>query len=153
MPDRTAWIKFVIFIIVLRYSLFWKYWSKTEIFTSLSHFTLSKNHYIIRRKLIFITLGTYRVKNARFTDSHKHTFLWQPNMMLALLPVPDFWGWEFACRYKKSRHKIPHGKCMHTVFTHEMLKYQKSNEWDFWYKNNECVNTIQSTFHVLMCLL
>ena len=30
---------------------------------------------------------------------------------------------------------------------------QKSNEWDFWYKNNECVNTIQSTFHMLMCLL
>ena len=23
-------------------------------------------------------------------------------MMLALLPVPDFWGWEFACMYKKT---------------------------------------------------
>jgi len=30
-----------------------------------------------------------------------------------------------------------------TVFTHELLTYQKSNEWDFWYKNNECVNTVR----------
>ena len=25
--------------------------------------------------------------------------------------------------------------------------------WDFWYKNNECVNTLRSTFHVVLCLL
>ena len=36
----------------------------------------------------------------------------------------------------------------------------KSNEWaqrnqtsERWYKNNECVNTVQSTFHVVLCLL
>ena len=35
---------------------------------------------------------------------------------------------------------------------------QKSNEWakkggDFWYKNNERVNTVRSTLHVVSCLL
>ena len=55
--------------------------------------------------------------------------------------------------------RILHGKCLRTVFTHELLMYQKSNEWasasnewNFWYKS-ECVNTIQSTFHVVLCLL
>ena len=28
-----------------------------------------------------------------------------------------------------------------------------ANESDFWYKNNESVNTVQSTFHVVLCLL
>ena len=27
-----------------------------------------------------------------------------------------------------------------------------ANEWVFWYKNNECVNTAQSTFHAVICL-
>ena len=36
--------------------------------------------------------------------------------------------------------------------THELLAYQKSKGWDFWYKNNECVNTVRSTFHVVLCL-
>ena len=34
----------------------------------------------------------------------------------------------------------------------ELLTYQKSNEWDFSYKNKKCVNTVQSTFHVVLCL-
>ena len=36
-------------------------------------------------------------------------------------------------------YRILHRKCGRTVFTHELLTYQKSNEWDFWYKNDECV--------------
>ena len=28
-----------------------------------------------------------------------------------------------------------------------------ANEWDFWYKNNEWVNTVRSTLHVELCLL
>ena len=28
-----------------------------------------------------------------------------------------------------------------------------ANESDFWYKNNKSVNTVQSTFHVVLCLL
>ena len=28
-----------------------------------------------------------------------------------------------------------------------------ANEWDFWYKNNDCTNTVQSTFHVALCFL
>ena len=28
-----------------------------------------------------------------------------------------------------------------------------TNKWDFWYKNNKCLNTAQSTFHVVLCLL
>ena len=27
-----------------------------------------------------------------------------------------------------------------------------ANEWVFWYKNNERVNTVQSTFHAVICL-
>ena len=33
-------------------------------------------------------------------------------------------------------------KVLCTVFTYELL-----NEWDFWYKNNECVNTVRPHFH------
>ena len=27
------------------------------------------------------------------------------------------------------------------------------HSFDLWYKNNECVNTVQSTFHAVLCLL
>ena len=48
-------------------------------------------------------------------------------------------------------YRLVHGRCARTVFTHELLTYQKTNEWVFWYKN-DCVNTVQSTFHVVICL-
>ena len=32
------------------------------------------------------------------------------------------------------------GKCGRRVFMHELLTYQKSHSFDFWYKNNECGN-------------
>ena len=50
-----------------------------------------------------------------------------------------------------NKYRLLHGKCARTVFTHELLAYQKTNEWVFWYKN-ECVNTVQSTFHAVICL-
>ena len=28
-----------------------------------------------------------------------------------------------------------------------------ANQWDFWYKNNKCVNIAQGTFHVVLLLL
>ena len=34
----------------------------------------------------------------------------------------------------------------------EIERVSAANEKDFWYKN-ECVNTVQSTFHVVLCLL
>ena len=34
----------------------------------------------------------------------------------------------------------------------EIERVSASNEWNFWFKN-ECVNTIQNTFHVVLCLL
>lgn len=27
------------------------------------------------------------------------------------------------------------------------------HSFDLWYKNNDCVNTVQSTFHAVLCLL
>ena len=50
---------------------------------------------------------------------------------------------SFICR-------LLHGKCARTVFTRELLAYQKANEWVFWYKNNEWVNTEQSTYHAVI---
>ena len=38
--------------------------------------------------------------------------------------------------------EIEHSKRMSTA-----------NEWDFWFKNNECVNTVQNIFHVVFYLL
>ena len=35
----------------------------------------------------------------------------------------------------------------------EIERVSAANEYDCWYKNNECVNTVQSTFHVVLCLL
>ena len=32
------------------------------------------------------------------------------------------------------------------VFVSEIERVSPANEWDFLYKNNECVNTVQSTF-------
>ena len=35
----------------------------------------------------------------------------------------------------------------------EMERVSAANEWDFWYINNECVNTVRSSFYVVLCLL
>ena len=35
-----------------------------------------------------------------------------------------------------------HGKCWRTVFTHELLTYQRSER----YKNNEWVNTVEALY-------
>ena len=35
----------------------------------------------------------------------------------------------------------------------EIERASAVNEWDFWYKDNECVNTVQSTLNVVLCLL
>lgn len=59
------------------------------------------------------------------------------------------------------RDRILHGKCGHTVFMHELLMYSVSeieqvstaNKWDFWYKNNEFLNTVQRTILMALCLL
>ena len=58
-----------------------------------------------------------------------------------------------------TRYRIVHGKCGCTVFTHELLTYQKSNEWAP--RTSEVSDTktrsahipAQSTFHVVLCLL
>ena len=44
------------------------------------------------------------------------------------------------------------GNCVRVRFfcTHDLLTYQKSKEWDFWYKNNDSVNTDHSTFYVAL---
>jgi len=63
--------------------------------------------------------------------------------------------------YYMERDRILHGKCGHTVFMHELLTYSVSeieqvstaNKWDFWYKNNEFLNTVQRTFLMALCLL
>ena len=58
----------------------------------------------------------------------------------------------------KAKYRILHGKCACTVFTHELWRIrnrtsERSERVRFLIQNNECVNTVQSTFHVVLCLL
>ena len=34
----------------------------------------------------------------------------------------------------------------------EIERVSAANEWDFWYKTNECENPVQSAFHAVICL-
>ena len=34
----------------------------------------------------------------------------------------------------------------------EIERVSAANEWDFWYKTNECENLVQSAFHAVICL-
>ena len=61
-------------------------------------------------------------------------------------------------RMKLKMKYILHGKCARTVFTHELWRIrnrtsERSERVRFLIQNNECVNTVQSTFHVVLCLL
>ena len=40
-----------------------------------------------------------------------------------------------------------------SCFLSEIEQVSAANEWDFWYVNNSGENTVQSTFHVVLCLL
>ena len=56
------------------------------------------------------------------------------------------------------KYRIRHGKCARTVFTHELWRIrnrtsERSERVRFLIQNNEYVNTVQSTFHVVLCLL
>ena len=56
------------------------------------------------------------------------------------------------------KYRIIHGKCARTMFTHELWRIRnqtsgRSERVRFLIQNNECVNTVQSTFHVVLCLL
>ena len=77
-------------------------------------------------------------------------------------------GFEFHLRASPSAfsgymddqltYRILHGKCACTVFTHELWRIrnrisERSERERFLIQNNECVNTVQSTFHVVLCLL
>ena len=39
------------------------------------------------------------------------------------------------------------------VVVSEIERVSTANEWDFWYKNNEWVDTVRRTLHVVLCLL
>ena len=61
-------------------------------------------------------------------------------------------------QYVYNKYRILHGKCARTVFTHELWRIrnrtsERSERVRFLIQNNECVNTVQSTFHVVLCLL
>ena len=34
----------------------------------------------------------------------------------------------------------------------EIERVSAANEWDIWYKTNECENPVQSAFHAVICL-
>ena len=56
------------------------------------------------------------------------------------------------------KYRILRGKCARAVFTHELgcirnRTSERSERVRFLIQNNECVNTVQSTFHVVLCLL
>ena len=64
---------------------------------------------------------------------------------IILLPCACYIGYTY---------RILHGKFGRTVFSYELLTFlQKSKGWDFWYKNSVPWNTVQSIFHVVLCLL
>ena len=72
---------------------------------------------------------------------------------LACVPYSHHILLPCAC-YIGYTYRILHEKCGRTVFSYELLTYfQKSKEWDFWYKNSDLGNTVQSIFHVVLCLL
>ena len=48
---------------------------------------------------------------------------------------------------------LAYGIYARVVDVSEILLVRCAHSFDFWYKNNECVNTVQSTFHVVLCLL
>ena len=56
------------------------------------------------------------------------------------------WRYEVFARkfywYFIYEYRLLHGKCARTVFTARV----------FWYKNNECENTVQNTFYAVICL-
>ena len=68
-------------------------------------------------------------------------------------PAPPDSGSNGAHKYR-----ILHGKCVRTVFTHELWHIrnrtsERSERVRFLIQNNKCVNTVRSTFHVVLCLL
>ena len=70
---------------------------------------------------------------------------------LAFVPLSHLILLPCAC-YIGYSYRILHGKCGRTVFSYELLTYfKKSKEWDFWYKNSNLGNTVQSIFHVILC--
>ena len=48
---------------------------------------------------------------------------------------------------------LAYGIYARVVHVSEILLVRCAHSFDFWYKNNECVNTVQSSFHVVLCLL
>ena len=48
---------------------------------------------------------------------------------------------------------LAYGIYARVVDISEIERVSAAIESDFWYKNNECVNTVQSPFHVVLCLL
>ena len=59
--------------------------------------------------------------------------------------------WQKLCPRSRVRPKRERN-CGCTLFTHELLAYQKIERVSAGKKTNECVNTVQSTFHVVLCL-
>ena len=76
------------------------------------------------------------------------------NAILVFFEKPFKWEWLIF----RVIYRILHGKCARTVFTHELWRIrnrtsERSERVRFLIQTNECVNTVQSTFHVVLCLL
>ena len=74
------------------------------------------------------------------------------------VPVDDVERQSANHKYRWNIYRILHGKCVRTVVTHELWRIrnrtsERSERVRFLIQNNECVNTVQSTFHVVLCLL
>ena len=66
--------------------------------------------------------------------------------------------WMEKVYHRTKIYRILHGKCARTVFTHELwgIRNQTSERSErvrFLIQKKEGVNTVQSTFHVVLCLL
>ena len=102
-----------------------------------------------------------------------YDYLGQPHCYLFKASVCKLisWGWEWnnlVCSLVQSKRSrmytvklientswkvLTYGICTRVVFVSEIERVSAANEWDFWCKNNEWVNTVQSTLHVVLCLL
>ena len=74
-------------------------------------------------------------------------------LAILMLPQSIYDSISFA-RVGKShvqthKYRILHGKCACTVFTHKLWRIRNRTSE----RNNECVNNVQSTFYVVLCLL
>ena len=69
------------------------------------------------------------------------------------VPSLDRGNWRWECDIQITSWKVRAYRIYaRVVGVSENERVSVANEWVFWYKNNECVNTVQTAFHTVICL-